>query len=113
MNAKYVQKGDSIDYIPSSDIAAGEVIILGAELIGIAKLDIKTGELGALALVGVFDITKATGSGTAIARGVTVYWDDTGKVATTDSGSGANLALGKTVAAAADDDTSVRVRLNQ
>ena len=52
MNARYVQRGDSIDYIPESDVAAGDIVKVGS-LVGVAKLDIKAGELGALAVVGV------------------------------------------------------------
>ena len=113
MKAIYVQKGDSIDYTPDSDVGAGDVVIIGANLLGIAKLDIKSGELGALALVGVFDMPKREGAGTAIAIGVTVYWDAANQVVTTDSNSGANLQLGRAVAAAADAATMVRVRLKQ
>ena len=66
MIAKYVYRGDVIDYTPEVDVAAGSVVVIGS-IIGITKLDIKSGQLGALALVGVFDIVKATGEGTAIA----------------------------------------------
>ena len=57
MDARYVQKGDSIDFRPDRDVAAGEVVVMG-KLVGVAKLDIKAGELGALALEGVFDMRK-------------------------------------------------------
>jgi len=113
MKAVYVQKGDDIDYTPSADVGAGDVVVIGTALLGIAKLDIKSGELGALSLKGVFDMPKTAGTGTAIANGVAVYWDATNQVVTTDSNSGANIALGRTVAAAADADTIVRVRLKQ
>ena len=113
MKAVYVQRGDSIDHTPSADVGAGDVVIIGASLLGIAKLDIKSGELGALALVGVFDMPKTSGTGTAIAVGVTVYWDAANQVVTTDSNSGANIQLGRTVAAAVDADTTVRIRLKQ
>jgi predicted RecA/RadA family phage recombinase len=108
--AVYVQEGESIDYTPGANVNAGDVIVQG-ELIGVAKLDIVSGKLGALAVAGVFDFAKATGGGTAIAIGVNVYWDDTNNVATTTSAG--NKLLGKTVRAAADADTTVRVRLLQ
>ena len=113
MKSVYVQKGDDIDYTPSADVGAGDVVVIGANLLGIAKLDIKSGELGALSLKGVFDMPKTVGTGTAIANGVAVYWDATNKVVVATDNSGANIALGKTVAAAADADTTVRVRLKQ
>ncbi len=102
--------GGSIDYTPSADVAAGDVIVQG-ELVGVAKLDIKAGTLGALAVTGVFDFAKATGGGTAITAGANVYWDDTNNVATTTATG--NKLIGKCVKAAADADATVRVRMSQ
>lgn len=110
--AKYIQRGDSVDYTPSSDVTAGDVVVQG-DLVGVAKLDIKTGALGALAVSGVFDFAKTSGASTAITAGTKVYWNATNGVATSDSNSGANKYLGKTIAAAGDDDVLVRVRLEQ
>lgn len=110
--ATFIHEGRSIDYTPGSDVAAGDVVVQG-ELVGIAKLDIKANTLGALAVAGVFDIAKATGGGTAITAGALVYWDAGAEQATTSAGAGANKLLGKTVAAAADGDATVRVRLSQ
>lgn len=112
MIAKYIQTGDSVDYIPSAEVRAGDVVVQG-QLVGIAKLDIPKGKLGSLAVAGVFDVPKATGEGTAIAAGTCLYWDAEETVATADSGSGANVSLGKAVKAAADADAVVRVRLTQ
>ncbi|MDD5699518.1 MAG: DUF2190 family protein [Victivallaceae bacterium] len=109
MTARYIQRGDSIDFTPEADVAAGDVVIIG-DLVGIAKLDIKAGELGALALVGVFDVPKATGESTAIAAGTIVFWDAENSQVTTTAGD--NKYLGKTVIAAGDDDSLVRVIIN-
>jgi predicted RecA/RadA family phage recombinase len=109
MLAKYIQRGHEIDFTPDTDVAAGDVVIIG-DLAGIAKLDIKAGTLGALALVGVFDIPKATGEGTAIAVGAIVFWDAENKQITTTSGN--NKYLGKTVIASGDDDANARVIIN-
>ena len=108
MLARYVQKGDAIDYRPTEAVAAGDVVIIAdligiarldidiiADLIGIARLDIEANTLGSLAVVGVFDVVKAEG---AIPSGSTVYWDAGAKKATTVSGS--NHYLGKAIAAA-------------
>jgi len=102
--------GGSIDYTPAADVAAGDVIVQG-ELVGVAKLDIKANTLGALAVAGVFDFAKATGGGTAITAGANVYWDDTNNVATTTASG--NKLIGKCVRAAANADTTVRVRMSQ
>ena len=112
MTARFIQNGSSIDYTPGSNVAAGDVIVQG-DLIGIAKLDIAAGALGALAVTGVFDVPKTTGVGEAIAAGAKVYWDVADGVAKTDDESGANKYLGKTVAVAGDDAATVRVRLDQ
>jgi predicted RecA/RadA family phage recombinase len=110
--ATYVQHGDSIDHTPGADVAAGDVVVQG-ELVGIAKTAIAANALGAIAVVGVFDLPKATGVGTAITAGAKAYWDAGNSVATTDDDTGNNKLLGKTIAAAADDDVTVRVRLSQ
>jgi predicted RecA/RadA family phage recombinase len=112
MTAFFVQDGNSIDYTPVAAVAAGDVVVQG-DLVGVAKTPIAAGVLGALAVNGVFDFPKATGVGTAIAAGASVYWDEAGQQARTDSESGANKLLGKTTAAAGDDGATVRVRLSQ
>jgi predicted RecA/RadA family phage recombinase len=106
MLARYVQKGDSIDYRPTTAVAAGSVIVI-ADLVGIARLDIEANTLGSLAVVGVFDIVKAAGQ---IPSGSTVYWDAGAQKATLVSGS--NHYLGKAITSAADGDETVRVLLN-
>ncbi len=53
------------------------------------------------------------GASTAVAAGANVYWDVADTEAKEDSESGANKLIGKTIAAAADDDATVRVWLNQ
>ena len=58
MDARYVQRGDAIDYTPMNDVAAGDIVVLANKLIGVAKLDIKAGELSALALTGVYEVAK-------------------------------------------------------
>ena len=110
--AQFVHDGKSIDYTPSADVTAGDVVVQG-DLVGVAKLDIAADALGALAVAGVFDFPKATGGGSAIAAGAIVYWDVADSEAKTDDESAANKLLGKTIVAAGDDDTTVRVRLDQ
>lgn len=107
--AVFVQEGETIDYTPAADVDAGDVVLQG-DLIGIAKLDIATGTLGALAVTGVFDIAKI--AATAITAGAIAYWDETAQVATNTSNSGANKPLGKFIRAAAAADATARVRLS-
>ena len=110
--AVFAHEGAAIDYTPGADVSAGDVIVQG-DLVGVARLDIKAGVLGALAVTGVFDFPKATGASTAIAAGVSVYWDVADAEAKTDSETGANKLIGKTIAAAGDNDATVRVRMSQ
>ena len=110
--ATYIHTGHAIDYTPSSTVAAGDVVVQ-EDLVGVAKLDIAANALGGLAVAGVFDFPKTAGVGEAIAAGAKVYWDVADQVAKIDDESGANKLIGKTVAAAGDDDTTVRVRLSQ
>jgi predicted RecA/RadA family phage recombinase len=109
---RFIHDGNSIDYTPGANVSAGDVVVQN-DLVGIAKLDIAANVLGALAVTGVFDFPKATGSGTAITAGANCYWDVAEGVAKTDAESGANKLIGKCIKAAGDDDATVRVRMSQ
>ena len=52
--AKFIHDGNSIDYTPSADVAAGDVVVQG-ESVGIAKTAIAANLIGAIAVTGVFD----------------------------------------------------------
>ena len=110
--ATYVQKGESIDYTPGADVAAGDVVVQG-DLVGVARTPIAADTLGSLAVAGVFDFPKATGVGSGIAAGATCYWDAADGEAKTDDESGANERIGKAIQAAADADETVRIRMSQ
>ena len=103
--AKRVHSGCEVDYTPTSDVAAGDVVVQGS-MVGVANRDITANELGALTVDGVFDFTKGSDTITA---GAKVYWDDTNNVATTTSTS--NTYIGMAVAAAASGDATVRVKM--
>jgi predicted RecA/RadA family phage recombinase len=112
MTVKFVQNGHSIDYTPVADVAAGDVVVQG-DLVGVAKLDIKAGVLGALAVTGVFDFPKETGEGKSIGAGVKLYWDADNEVAVTTAGQGgANKYVGKAIQAAGASDATVRVLID-
>lgn len=106
--AEFVHDGIAIDYRPDSDVSGGDVIVQG-DLVGVAKLDIAAGKLGALAIDGVFDFAKATD--VAYSVGAILYWDDTNHVATATATG--NKEIGKVVRAAATSDTTVRIKLCQ
>ena len=110
MAVRYIQDDESVDYTPGSNVTAGDVVVQG-DLVGVAKLDILAGRLGALAVEGVFDFPKSTAGGSAIAVGTTVYWNAGAQQATATATG--NKLIGKTTTAAADADATVRVRLFQ
>jgi len=108
--AKTVSHGSYVDYKPTAAVAAGTVVVQG-DLVGIATRAIEANQLGALAVVGVFDLAKV--GATTFAAGAKVYWDDTNNVAVTSDGGGANKFVGKAIQAAASGAATVRVLLSQ
>ena len=78
MSARYIQKGESIDYRPETDVRA-KTIVPFPGFVGITRLDIRAGELGALAVTGVFESPKTA---EAIDVGEAVYYDAENGVAT-------------------------------
>ena len=106
--ATFVQDGCAIDYTPGSAVAAGDVVVQ-VDLVGVVKRPLAANELGALALTGVFDFSKATN--VAYTVGTILYWDDTNNLVTTTATG--NKQIGKVVRAAATTDPTVRVRLSQ
>ena len=105
MQARFIHDGKSVDFFPVADIAAGTVIVEG-DLVGVTKLDIEAGRLGALAVVGVFDVAKGN---SAITLGSKVYWDQAAKQAVTTATG--NKLLGIAIQAAEATDGTVRVRI--
>ena len=110
MDARYVQRGDAIDYTPTADVAAGDVVVLADKLVGVAKLDIKAAELGALTLTGVYEVAKA--SGVAFAVGMEVGWNPTDRKAVA-AGAAGSVKIGHAVALTGASDSTVFVRLCQ
>lgn len=73
--ALFIQQGSAIDYTPATDVAAGEVVVLG-ELIGVATTPITAGEQGALALEGVVECLTEEPSVDGFASvGDPAYWN--------------------------------------
>lgn len=112
MSAKYWQRGETIDYTPTDDLANGDVVNL-ATRIGVAGDDIAAGETGAVHVVGVFEMPKATGTVTV---GQALYWDAAAENITTVASTGSdpvvnNVPAGWAVAAAGSSDTTVLVKL--
>lgn len=111
MGTTFIADGNSVNYIPSSAVVAGDVVVQG-ELVGVATVDIAADALGALAVAGVFLFPKA-GNDDTLVIGVEAYWDVADQLATSVADSGTNKLIGKVVLEAAETDTTVRIRLDQ
>jgi len=105
--ATFVQEGDSIEYTPGVDLAAGDVVAQGI-LIGVAMRPIPANTLGALRVRGIFDLPKEAGVPFIEDFGERVYWDPLAGVATATP-TAPNQPLGSTVRPAAAADPTVRV----
>lgn len=104
---RHIHGDQTIDYTPSVDVAAGDVVVQG-DLVGIAKTAIAAGKKGALSVSGCFEFPKAASDG-GMAVGTLAYWDADNSVATgTATG---NKYLGKVEATAATAATSVKVQV--
>jgi predicted RecA/RadA family phage recombinase len=105
MQARYIYEGRAIDFLPETDTPAGTIIVIGS-LVGVTKTDIVAGTIGAVHVVGVYDIEKGN---VAIPLGNKVYWDSTAKKAVVNATG--NTLIGVAVSAATIDETIVRVRI--
>lgn len=72
MTTNYVQRGEVINYTAGADISAGDVVVL-KHCIGVALADIANGDVGAVAIEGVFVVPKVTAA--VFAVGEALIWD--------------------------------------
>lgn len=103
--ANYVSSGDTIDYTPNADVAAGSVVVQGTQ-IGITKVAIPANKLGTLHVTGVFDVDSA--SATTFSAGALVYWNAGSAKATATN---TDVFMGRAAVAKVNGETKVRVRL--
>lgn len=116
MQAIFVQEGNSIDYTPGSDVAAGQVVVpAGSGLVGIAKQPIASGVLGALAVEGIFDVVQGA---VTFAIGQAAYWKADGDPVGGTPGTGCavesatgNTFMGYAIKATEATDSTVRIAL--
>lgn len=97
--ATFRAEGHVMDYTPDADVSSGDIVEVG-ELVGVAKLDIASGEKGALALDGIFELADAEIAETADSVSI---------------GDEINLSNGHYFGVAVEDGANgtVRVRLQQ
>ena len=71
VGAIYVHEGVTVPFVPETDIAAGDVVVVG-RLVGVAKFGIAAGARGSITVQGVFHIVKDPT--TNIPAGTILYW---------------------------------------
>lgn len=96
MAKNHVQPGKVLDYVNTTDevIKSGAVVVAGA-LLGVALVDIVPGDIGSVAIDGVFAVPKVAGA--AIGQGMPVIFKANSQAFT----AGGALAAGDVSGAAA------------
>ncbi|KAF0113124.1 MAG: hypothetical protein FD149_2230 [Rhodospirillaceae bacterium] len=103
----FIQDGHYLDLTAPRALTSGEGFQVGS-LFAVATTSTATGTELSGAIVGVFDLAKA--SGEAWNTGDPVHWDDTAHAVTTAAAG--NTLIGCAVAIATTTATTGRVRLN-
>lgn len=106
MATNFIQPGKNIDYVASSDIESGDVVILGSRC-GVALTDIANGSTGSVATEGVWDLPCK--SADVIEKYDDLYYDaENEELTLTSSG---NTFAGMAVTAAGNGVITVKVKL--
>lgn len=107
MNARYWQKGETLDYTATKEaVTNGQVVSLGGR-IGVAGNDIAKGETGALHVTGVFIMEKA--ASVTVTMGAALYFDESEEKITTVAAG--NVPAGYAAATAEASDATVLVNI--
>lgn len=106
-NRRY-KNGNYVGFTAAADLTAGDVVTIGdrAYPVDVSSL---SGELAEGAAIGEYLMDKTVGASEAIAKGVDIFWDESGGVVTISGP--ADGKLGQTSAASTDDDLQQRVLL--
>jgi predicted RecA/RadA family phage recombinase len=109
MAQNFIESGERKDYVLGGTVTSGQLVEIG-DMVGVALGSGVSGETVAVALEGVFEVAKTTGTGTGITLGQKLYSNGSGAV-TTDSNSGANKVAGYAWTAATTTAAVVQVKL--
>lgn len=103
----FVQKGDVVTLTAPYNVLSGQGVLVG-KLFGVATNSADNGAAVEVKLNGVFDLAALNTDTGGV--GTPMYWDNTKKYLTTTATN--NTLVGCLLAAKANGDTTVRVRLN-
>lgn len=80
MQARFVQQGASVDYLPDANVPAGSIVVVN-DLVGVARIDLKAGEPGALAVspAPVFEVEKGAAVALSMRTRTRLTWAGTGR----------------------------------
>lgn len=113
----FIQHGLTIDWKNGgSAVVSGELVVVG-EIVGVAQVDIPVGEIGPLAVTGVYELPKDSGaSGKDITQGDRLYVGASGMLTpagTADVAEQSTLpSAGVAWADAASAATKVLIKIN-
>jgi len=115
MATNYVGTGAILNYTAGGTISSGDAIELGTsteQMIGVALVDMVSGDVGAVAIEGVFSLPKV--SAAVIVAGDAVFWDTSANEVDDDAATKAtgDFTCGVAMESAGNGVTTVAVKLN-
>lgn len=110
MGAVIRSEGQTIDYTPGSNVSSGDVVVLG-NLVGVAAVDIDSGDQGALTVEGIVELPKASAEG-ELTQGTVVFWDDSADEVVSAGADAGNIYCGHVAKTAVASATVIDVKLD-
>lgn len=74
MSAEFKREGEVVQHVAATDITVGDTVVMG-NIVGVAIVDIATGDTGSVRIAGVFEFPKT--SANVMTQGLKVYWNST------------------------------------
>lgn len=103
----FIQKGETLDLTPSTEVLSGVGFLFGTSLFGVATGDVASGQSGAFVTEGVVEIAKT--SALQIDVGDKVYWNAGSKLVNKTATAQQNV--GVCVEQALNPSSTVKIKL--
>ena len=110
MATNFVRDAATIEVAAPHAVVAGNIVVVGVNLFGVALANAASAANVALARGGTWTFTKANAATTSAVAGAIMYWDNTNSAVTASATS--NTKIGVVLAPVSNTDTSVIVALN-
>lgn len=108
MATSFRQPGHVVDYVASAAISSGDLVRVGMHRMGVALVDIASGDTGSVSVDGVYELEKNTSD--ALTQGGLVWWDPSAEEIINAPVTG-SLFLGRAFDAAGASATTGTVKL--